>query len=126
MEAALIRKCNEEPEFRVKVIANPKGMFEEALGQKLPDNVSVFIHEEDLHNIHFSIPPTREILQKELSDEQLEQVAGGTDPITGLVVMTALGIGFLVTGTIASITATVSASALGTAIGATVGKSKGW
>jgi hypothetical protein len=87
MEAALIRKCSEEPEFRAKILADPKGMLEEALGQKLPQTVSVFVHEEDMHNIHFSIPPTHEILQKELSDEQLEQVAGGTDPITATLVL---------------------------------------
>jgi len=88
MEAALIRKCSEEPEFRAEVLADPKRMLEEALGQKLPEKVSVFIHEEDLHTLHFSVPPSRESLQAELSDEQLEQVAGGTE----LIGLTALAI----------------------------------
>jgi hypothetical protein len=78
MEAALIRKCSEDPDFRAKVLENPKGMLEEALGQKLPENVSIFVHQEDLRTLHFSIPPLRSDLEKELTDEQLEQIAGGT------------------------------------------------
>jgi hypothetical protein len=134
MKAALIRKCSEEPEFRAKVLADPKGMLEEALGQKIPEDISIFVHEEDLHTLHFAIPPTRENLKKELTDEQLEQIAGGTDVFT---ITVALGITNLIAPyiisvslSVATVTATASvataASAVGTAIGATIGKSKGW
>jgi hypothetical protein len=134
MEAALIRKCSEEPEFRAKVLANPKGMLEEALGQKLPENISVFIHEEDLHTLHFAVPPTREALKKELTDEQLEQIAGGTDPfaITASLAITAALAPYIasISLSVATVTATATVatlgSAVGTAIGVTVGKSKGW
>jgi hypothetical protein len=118
MEAALIRKCSEEPEFRAKVLANPRGILEEALGQKLPEQLSIFIHEEDLHNIHFSIPPTKEGLQNELSDEQLEQVAGGT--VVGTLVLTI--------AILATFTATVTAAATGisAATAAASIKAGGW
>jgi hypothetical protein len=82
MEAALIRKCSEDAEFRAKVLADPKGMLEEAFGRKLPENVSIYIHEENLTTLHFCVPPSRESLQEELTDEQLEQVAGGTGLVT--------------------------------------------
>jgi hypothetical protein len=117
MEAALIRRCSEEPEFRAKVLANPKSMLEEALGQKLPENVSIFIHEEDLHTLHFSVPPTRENLEKELTDEQLEQVAGGT--LTSLVaasVMTFVGLIGASAAVSASVAVTAGAGVTGAAI----------
>lgn len=119
MEAALIRKCSEESEFRAKVLADPKGMLEGALGQKLPENIAIFIHEDDPHSIHFSIPPTRESLEKELSDEQLEQVAGGTDPLTATLVSVSIA---------SFLTAFISASMTGASAGlaAVTIKKGGW
>jgi hypothetical protein len=78
LQAALIRKCADDAEFRSKVLENPKGMLEQALGQKLPENVAISIHQEDLHTLHFSVPPILNSAQHDLSDDQLEQVAGGT------------------------------------------------
>lgn len=121
MEAALIQKCNEQPEFRAKILADPKGMLQEALGQKLPEEIKIFIHEEDLHNIHFSIPPTRESLEKELSDEQLEQIAGGTEILTTVGITLALGI-----SAVLSISAVGTAAGAATVVGATIAKIVKW
>lgn len=70
--------------------------------------MKIFIHEEDANTLHFSIPLAPGNLS-ELSDEQLEKVAGGTDLIvTGLVAV--------------SVVATASVT-LGAA---QAGKSAGW
>ncbi len=90
LEAALVKKCWQEPEFRNQVIADPKGMFEKATGQKLPDNLKIFIHEEDRNTVHLSIPPAPKDMS-ELSDEELERVAGGTEIALGtLLIMSAM------------------------------------
>ena len=78
IETALIEKCWKDPEFKKAVVTDPKGMLERYSGQKLPPDVKIFIHEEDANTLHLSIPPTPANLT-ELSDADLERVAGGTD-----------------------------------------------
>jgi Nitrile hydratase, alpha chain len=76
LETALIEKCWKDPEFKKQVISDPKGMLERHTGQKLPPEMKIFIHEEDTKTLHFSIPRAPAKLA-ELSEEQLERVAGG-------------------------------------------------
>jgi hypothetical protein len=78
LETALIEKCWKDPEFKKTVLSDPKGMLELHIGQKLPAPMKIFIHEEDANTLHFSIPPAPSNLT-ELSDDELERVAGGTD-----------------------------------------------
>jgi len=85
VETALIEKCWKDPTFKKQVISDPKGMLERQTGQKLPLEVKVFIHEEDANTLHFSIPPVPANLA-ELSDEELETVAGGTDVVVTMAV----------------------------------------
>jgi len=78
LETALIEKCWKDPEFKKEVVKDPKGMLERHLGKKLPTDLNIFIHEEDANTLHFSIPPAPGNAA-ELSDEELERVAGGTE-----------------------------------------------
>jgi hypothetical protein len=52
LETALIEKCWKDPEFKKQVISDPKGMLERHVGQKLPAQVKIFIHEEDANTLH--------------------------------------------------------------------------
>jgi hypothetical protein len=91
IETRLIEKCWKDPEFKKQVVANPKAMLEQHLGQKLPEQMKIFIHEEDASQIHFSIPPAPRNVT-ELSDADLEKVAGGTDiGFTVSIVVSILG-----------------------------------
>lgn len=88
VETALIEKCWKDAEFKKQVVSDPKGMLEQHTGQKLPPELRIFIHEEDANTLHFSILPAPSNLA-ELSDQDLERVAGGTD-ITVAIVATAI------------------------------------
>jgi hypothetical protein len=101
LETHLIEKAWKDPDFRKQVVSDPKGMFEKHFGQKLPDSLKIIIHEEDDNTVHFTIPPAPSNIA-ELSDEDLEKVAGGTD-----IVMT-----LLLAGTVAAVSV---ATAVGTA-----------
>jgi hypothetical protein len=109
LETALIEKCWKDSDFKKQVMSDPKGMLERHTGQKLPTQVKIFIHEEDANTLHFSIPPAPSNLT-ELSDADLEKVAGGTDVWLTIVVTAAVG------GAVAS----------GAAAGAAVTVQKGW
>jgi len=86
LETALIQKCWKDADFKKQVVSDPKGMLEHHIGQKLPAQLKIVIHEEDVNTLHFSIPPAPSNVT-ELSDDDLEKVAGGTD----ISVATAVG-----------------------------------
>jgi hypothetical protein len=91
LETALIEKCWKDSDFKKAVLSDPKGMLERHIGQKLPTQLSIVIHEEDANTLHFSIPPAPSNLT-ELSDDDLEKVAGGTDVLLITVATAAAGI----------------------------------
>jgi hypothetical protein len=109
LETALIEKCWKDPDFKKQIVSDPKEMLERYTGQKLPKQVQIFIHEEDANTLHFSIPPAPSNLT-ELSDADLEKVAGGTDVMLTIIVTAAVG------GAVAS----------GASAGAAVTIQKGW
>lgn len=118
LETLLIEKCWKDPVFKKQVLADPTGMFEQFVGHKLPENFQIMIHEDDKNTLHFTVPPAPRQLA-ELSDEELERVAGGTELI---IVASA--------GAIAALIATGALSAgavIGISVGtAAAGHSAGW
>jgi len=101
LEAALIEKCWKDPEFRNEVVTDPKGVLERHLGKPLPPELKIYVHEEDAKTLHFSIPPAPSAMT-ELSDEDLQKVAGGTE--VAVVVSVALSVATLATSIGRSVT----------------------
>ena len=97
LETRLIEKAWKDPGFRENIIRDPKSMLESHTGQKLPQQFKIYVHQEDANTLHFSIPPAPSNVT-ELSDQDLEKVAGGTDLIA-------------VTAVVATAVATVAATA---------------
>jgi hypothetical protein len=104
LETALIEKCWKDPDFKKQVISDPKGVLERHTGQKLPAPIKIFIHEEDANTLHFSIPTAPSNLT-ELSDDELERVAGGTDLVVATIFSAVIA---AVTGAASAATASVA------------------
>ncbi|ODH02071.1 NHLP leader peptide family natural product precursor [Nostoc sp. KVJ20] len=62
--------------FRQELLSNPKAAIARELGTTLPENLQIHVFEEDTNNIYLVIPPVPQV-DEELSEEALEQVAGG-------------------------------------------------
>jgi hypothetical protein len=95
LEAKIVARAWSDDDFKAKFLADPKAMFEEHLGTKLPETLTMTAHEETADAIHFVIPAKPQIDLDELSDEDLERVAGGVD-----VVITMLGAGLVCTAVV--------------------------
>jgi hypothetical protein len=110
METALIEKCWKDPEFKKAVINDPRTLLEQRTGRKLPPNLKIYIHEEDANTLHLTIPPSPTNVT-ELSEDELESVAGGTE------------ITLIYTAVFATVGVAMTAASVGGVVG---GKQAGW
>jgi len=78
LETKIIVKAWEDEGFRSRFLTEPKILFEERLGVKLPETLAITAHAEDAGHLHLVIPAKPDIDLDELSDEDLETIAGGT------------------------------------------------
>ena len=95
MESLIVQRAWKDDAFRAEFVSDPKGTIEKYTGQKLPAELRIVALAEDEKTIHFVIPP-KPANADELSDEDLEKVAGGIDVILGAVAAVAVlgSIGF--------------------------------
>jgi len=107
IEAKIVALAWQDDTFRRKFVADPKGQFEERLGAKLPPSLKMTAHEENENSLHFVIP-MKPKPAAELSDEELEKIAGGISP-TIIIFTIAAGISAAASATTASYGVGVSA-----------------
>ena len=81
IERRLIEKSMEDEDFRQRLLEDPKGAMEQELGSRLPEEVRVEAVEETPDTIYLVLPSTSVAGSEggELSDQELESVAGGWD-----------------------------------------------
>ena len=81
MERRIMQRGLEDESFRQRLLADPKAAIEGELGTRLPPEVQVVAVEETAETVYLVLPPapSRAATQGEveLSDRELEGVAGG-------------------------------------------------
>ena len=79
MERRIIQRSIEDDAFRQQLLADPKAAVEQELGTQLPEEVRIVTVEETAETIYLVLPSTSMAGAEggELSDQQLESVAGG-------------------------------------------------
>ncbi|MEM6319316.1 MAG: class IIb bacteriocin, lactobin A/cerein 7B family [Bacteroidota bacterium] len=85
----VIHKAWEDEAFKHDLIANPKVAIEMATGTKIPESIKIVVNDQsDASKSFINIPPKPDYDNMELTDEQLEQVAGGEIAISVIVSVT--------------------------------------
>lgn len=128
LEAKIIAKAWSDDDFCRKFLEDPKGQFEEHLSTKLPESLIMEAYQEDSNHLYFVIPAKPQMDLDELSDEDLEKIAGGIDPfLIGISVVTiASMVGMVTPFVTAAVTIVVTAPVTATiAVGAGWGKPSG-
>jgi hypothetical protein len=95
IESAIQEHSLVDEDFREELIADPKATLEKYLETPLPVDLQVAVHINDISNLHITIPAKlskTELDSLELSEEQLEMVAGGEGAITTAIYATTVAI----------------------------------
>lgn len=81
----VLERAWDDANFKKELVANPMEAIEKLTGEKLelPNGKKlVILDTTDESTVYLKIP-TRDSVESELTDEQLELVAGGVNPIIG-------------------------------------------
>jgi hypothetical protein len=85
VERRLMKRSLEDESFRQRLLDDPKGTMEHELGSRLPESVEVRAVEETPEIIYLVLPSASPLGEGvEVSDQDLEQVAGGVGERTEL------------------------------------------
>lgn len=79
ISAGIARRAWRDEAFHQAVLADPGKVYEEHFGKPMPPGVTVKVLEDTANIVHFVLP-AKPASVGELSDTELEQVAGGISP----------------------------------------------
>jgi hypothetical protein len=94
LEAKIVKRCWENAAFRKEFLSDPAGCFAKYAKTPKAQLPKITVHEEQPGSWHIVLP-AKPAKAGELSDEELEKVAGGTDVVVTVtaVIGTAAGTG---------------------------------
>jgi hypothetical protein len=112
LEAKIVKRCWEDEGFRKEFTADPAATFVKYLHSPASSLPRISVHEEELGSWHIVLP-AKPANSSELSEEDLEKIAGGTSFVAPISVVT---------------TAVVTSAAVsdGSAVSGVISAVKGW
>ena len=92
-ERTIVQRSLQDEDFRQRVLDDPKGTLEQELGSGLPEGFEVRVVEESADTIYLVLPSASALGDQggELSDQELEAVAGGATNIEPTCLDTCFG-----------------------------------
>lgn len=84
----IVSKAVKDDAFRARLLKDPRAAIEKEFGGKLPDGVTVRVHENSASEIHLVLPAHLDMSSRALSDNELEHVAGGVTSAPTLLFVT--------------------------------------
>jgi hypothetical protein len=100
LEAKLVKRCWEDEGFRKEFIADPASIFVKYLQVPAASLPKIAIHQETPGSWHIVVP-AKPPHTDELTEQDLERVAGGTTPTLVISLSVASGVSVGVTITVA-------------------------
>jgi hypothetical protein len=82
IERTLVQRSLQDEDFRRRLLDDPKAAVEQEFGSRLPESVEVRAVEESAQSIYLVLPSASPLGQGEISDQDLEAVAGGSETAT--------------------------------------------
>lgn len=80
IEAKIIAKAWKNETFKQELLTNSKAVIEQEFGVQFPEAVNVQVQEENPTSLYFVLPMSPQIEGQEISEEELDAVAGGGTP----------------------------------------------
>ena len=77
LEAQLIERASRDRGFRQELMRDPRGLIGRELGLEIPPTVDIRVVEESTTASYLVLPPAPAASGQQLSDHDLEAVAGG-------------------------------------------------
>jgi hypothetical protein len=123
LEAKIVKRCWEDEGFRAEFTADPAGAFVKYLAVPAAEIPGIAVYQEEPGSWHIVIPE-RPVSIDELSDRELERVAGGTVNAINSVVQ--IQITLPAFRSLLASAVTVSAVTVGSVVSTGVGIEQGW
>lgn len=101
IEAHIIAQAWKDEAYKQELLSNPKAVIEREFGVQLPAETNVQVLEENPINLYFVLPMRPNLSEVELSEEQLEAVAGGATPVAVATIAVKAGAALFGAGVIA-------------------------
>lgn len=90
-ETRLVQRATTDRGFKKMLLNDTNQAIKVEFSEHLPNNIEIYVHEENENVYHFVIPWNPfTVSDGQLSDDDLEIIAGGTYDCTGIVLSTAL------------------------------------